>query len=132
MGDVTAAELATIPLFSSLDADLLHKFADRLTIDEVPAGKPIMREGASGYAFYLLRSGSATVTQHGEVIQHLGPGDFFGEMSILGDGHRTATVTADVESTVWVLFGASFRELEIDSPEVAGTISRAVEDRARH
>jgi hypothetical protein len=39
-------------------------------------------------------------------------------------------VTADVESTVWVLFGSSFRELELDSPDVAAAISRAVEERA--
>ena len=129
MPAVTAAELATVPLFSSLDPDLLHKFAHRFEVDIVPAGRAIAREGASGYAFYVLRDGTATVSQQGVEVNRLVPGDFFGEMSILGDGHRTATVTADVECTVWTLFGASFRELEIDSPEAAEAITRAVNER---
>ena len=130
MSTPTAAELAEIPLFATLSAEQLEKFAHRFEVEVVTPGRSLTREGAAGYAFYILREGSVTVTQLGTPIATMGPGDFFGEMSILGDGHRTATVTADTETTVWALFGSSFRELEMDSPEIAETIRKAVEARA--
>jgi CRP-like cAMP-binding protein len=130
MSAPTAADLAQIPLFASLSPEQLEKFAHRFEVEVVMPGRTLTREGAAGYAFYLLREGSVTVSQQGTDIGKMGPGDFFGEMSILGDGHRTATVTADVETTVWVLFGSSFRELELQSPEITQIIRKAVEARA--
>jgi CRP-like cAMP-binding protein len=50
-------------------------------------------EGASGYSFFVLCEGTATVTIDGNEVRALEPGDFFGELAILGDGRRTATVT---------------------------------------
>jgi CRP-like cAMP-binding protein len=71
------------------------------------------------------------VTQDGQALRVLGPGDFFGELAILGDGRRSATVTAVDPSTLLVFFGTEFRRLEAELPEVAARIRQAVEQRAQ-
>jgi CRP-like cAMP-binding protein len=132
MSQPTAQELAGIPLFASLDPELLEIFAARFEVETVRAGHPLTRQGTSGYAFYIVKDGGAVVTRDDTELRRLGPGDFFGEMSILGDGRRTATVTADQDSTLWVLFGTSFRELEMQAPQVAKVIAEAVAERSRN
>jgi voltage-gated potassium channel len=63
-------------------------------------------------------------------VAQLGPGDFFGEMAILGDGRRQATVTTSSPAKVLVLFGTEFRQLEQDHPQIAEQIETAMRDRA--
>ena len=58
----------------------------------------------------------------------LGPGDFFGELAILGDGRRTATVTTATPAQVLVLFGTEFRRLQQEYPEIAERIESALRD----
>jgi voltage-gated potassium channel len=79
-------------------------------------------EGASGYSFFILREGTATVTIDGIEVRTLEPGDFFGELAILGDGRRTATVTTTAPGRVLVLFGTEFRQLQHEYPELAAQI----------
>jgi CRP-like cAMP-binding protein len=81
--------------------------------------------GGSGYAFYILRDGTAAVLQDDQEIRQLGPGDCFGELSIVGDGHRTATVRATSPVTVWNMFGSDFRGLERKFPDLAEKIRTA-------
>ena len=63
--------------------------------------------------------------QDDKEIRQLGPGDFLGELSIIGDGHRTATVKATSQVTVWSMFGTRFRSLEQQFPELAERIRTA-------
>jgi len=70
------------------------------------------------------------VTIDEDEVTTLAPGDFFGEMSILGTGRRTATVTATQPSTVWSMFGARFRQLEEQEPDVAETLRNALQERS--
>jgi CRP/FNR family transcriptional regulator, cyclic AMP receptor protein len=88
-------------------------------------------EGASGYSFFVLRSGAATVTVDGDELRALGAGDFFGELALLGDGRRTATVTTTSPAQVLVLFGTEFRRLQQEHPEVAAQIERNLREIAR-
>jgi CRP-like cAMP-binding protein len=62
-------------------------------------------------------------------VANLGPGDFFGEIAILGHGRRTATVTTTSPVTLLVMFGAEFRRLEAAHPDIASSIRRAMEER---
>ena len=62
-------------------------------------------------------------------IDHLGPGDFFGEMAIIGDGRRVADVVATSPMTIFAMFGTSFRELEAAQAAVAERIRATVERR---
>ena len=66
---------------------------------------------------------------HDALVAQLGPGDFFGEMAIMGDGRRVADVVATAPMTLYAMFGTSFREMEAELPEVAAQIRIAVETR---
>jgi CRP-like cAMP-binding protein len=121
----SSADLASLPLFADLEAASLDALASWFDVEEREAGALLTREGTAGYAFYLLWDGTAEVFQGDERIRELGPGDFFGAMSIVGDGHRTATVTATSPLTVWSIFGTRFRTLEAEYPDLAQRITTA-------
>jgi CRP-like cAMP-binding protein len=129
--NVAVDTLADLPLFASLTPDEREQVAGWAELRTASPGDRICGEGASGYSFFILCSGAADVTQEGEELRVLGPGDFFGELAILGDGRRSATVTAVVPSTLLVFFGTEFRRLEAELPEVAARIRQAVEQRAQ-
>src|SRR5262245_1809367 len=128
---VAVDTLADLPLFSPLTPDERELVAGWAELRTASPGDRICGEGASGYTFFVLCSGAADVTQEGKELRGLGPGDFFGELAILGDGRRSATVTAAEPSTMLVFFGTEFRRLEAELPEVAAQIRQAVEQRAQ-
>jgi ATP-binding cassette subfamily B protein len=112
-------------LFGELAPAELEQVASWFSVEERDSGATLTREGAAGYAFYVLKDGTATVVRGGEEIRRLGPGDFFGELSIIGDGRRTATVKATSHVTVWNMFGTEFRNLEQHFSELAERIRAA-------
>lgn len=118
-------ELRSLSLFAELGPAELEQVASWFDVEERDSGATLTQQGASGYAFYVLRDGTATVIQGDEEIRRLGPGDFFGELSIIGDGRRTATVKATSHVTVWNMFGTDFRNLEQHFPELAEKIRTA-------
>jgi CRP/FNR family transcriptional regulator, cyclic AMP receptor protein len=122
-------ELAGIPLFSALDDDQLGELAGWFQAQEVGEGTRLVGEGAHGYRFFVITDGSAAVTTEGESVATLGPGDFFGEMAILGDGRRLATVTSTSPARLLVMFGTEFRRLEAAHPEIASRIVEAMRAR---
>jgi CRP/FNR family cyclic AMP-dependent transcriptional regulator len=121
---VNTADLSRVALFAGLSEASLQIIAGWLEVNDVPAGWALTHEGASGYAFSILHSGTANVTVHGNVVRTLGPGDFFGEISILGDGRQTATITVTSPAEVWTMFGTRFRELQQHHPDIADAIAR--------
>jgi CRP-like cAMP-binding protein len=76
-----------------------------------------------------LTQGSAAVTTNEGTLTNLGPGDFFGEIAILGDGRRTATVTTTSPSQLLVMYGTEFRRLQTAHPDIAGRIAEAMRQR---
>lgn len=86
--------LRGLPVFAGLSPAVLEQLASACRVTEVPAGAVVVREGDPGDAFHVLASGSVEVTQGGEVIGTQGPGEFFGEIALLRDLPRTATVVA--------------------------------------
>jgi voltage-gated potassium channel len=126
----TAAELSGIPLFESLAESELDELAKWFDVETAGAGVRLTGEGASGYSFFVLLDGSAAVTSAGAEIGTLLPGDFFGEMAILGDGRRSATVTTTSPSRVLTLFGTEFRQLQQAHPQIAERIETAMRERA--
>ncbi len=118
-------ELRSLSLFAELGPAELEQVASWFDVEERDSGATLTQQGASGYAFYVLRDGTATVIQGDEEIRRLGPGDFFGELSIIGGGRRTATVKATSQVTVWNMFGTEFRNLEQHFPELAEKIRTA-------
>ena len=91
--------LSAVPLFAPLSPTMLEQLAHKLEPLSVPAGEVIVAEGGVSDLFYVIESGSVEVTQDGRVLRTEGRGDVFGEIGLLHDVPRTATVTAldDVE-----------------------------------
>jgi CRP-like cAMP-binding protein len=118
----TSEDLAGIALFESLEPEARAAIAPWFELQDVSPGVNLTGEGASGYSFFVLRDGAATVSIDGDQVRTLGAGDFFGELALLGDGRRTATVTTTSPAQVLVLFGTEFRRLQQEHPELAAEI----------
>lgn len=124
-----AERLARIPLFAGLtkhDRQQVARWADEV---EVPEGKRLLEEGRLPHEFFVIEEGGAVVTRAGRPIAELGPGDFFGEIAILADERRTATVTAASPMRLIVMTDRDFREMARSFPEVAQRVSEAVRER---
>jgi voltage-gated potassium channel len=126
-----ADDLVGLPLFDSLEPDERAAIAPWFELEDVGAGVKLTGEGATGYSFFVLRDGTATVTINGIEVRTLGPGDFFGALALLGDGRRTATVTTAAPSQVLVLFGTEFRQLQQEHPEIAARVESALREIAQ-
>ena len=112
VSDGRLALLASVPIFAGCTGRELEAI-DRLVDDiDVNAGDVLVREGAPGRESFVVVAGEATVTVDGRQVAVLGPGDFFGEMSILDPGRpRSATVTASTAMRLLVLEPRSFSTL---------------------
>jgi CRP-like cAMP-binding protein len=119
---VGVEQLASVPLFGSLTHDQREELAKWFDAREAGEGVRLTGEGAPGYSFFVLTEGTASVTFEGESVAALGPGDFFGEMAIIGGGRRKATVTASSPAKLLVMFGTEFRRLEATHPDLASVI----------
>lgn len=126
---VAVEEIASVPLFESLAEDELRKVANWFHAESPGEGVRLVGEGAPGYTFFVLAEGTATVSAEGETLATLGPGDFFGEVAILGSGHRTATVMSTSPVRLLVMFGTEFRQLETAHPEIASRLVDAMDAR---
>ena len=127
---VSVDDLASVPLFDTLDSDQLANIARWFHEQNAGAGRKLVGEGAPGYTFFVLVEGTAQVSSEGESLGDLSPGDFFGEMAILGTGRRTATVTSTSPVRLLVMFGSEFRQLEAALPEIASRLTEAMQTRA--
>jgi len=125
----SASQLAPIPLFESLSSSDLDELASWFDVQITGEDVRLIGEGSSGYSFFILTQGSAAVTTNEGVHADLGPGDFFGEIAILGDGRRTATVTTTSPSQLLVMFGTEFRRLQQAHPDIAERIEDAMRQR---
>jgi CRP-like cAMP-binding protein len=125
----TADDIAAVPLFGSLSDDQLAELATWFHVQNASDGVRLVGEGAHGYTFFILTEGTATVTSDGESLATLGPGDFFGEIAILGEGRRTATVTSATPVKLLVMFGTEFRRLETAHPDIASRLTEAMQAR---
>lgn len=127
----SAERLLTVPVFRDATPEQRERLAEWFDVDEYDAGTRLTREGAFDYSFFVLDDGEAGVEVDGEEIARLGSGDVYGELSILGDGHRRANVVARTRVRVLSMPGTRFRELQRDMPEVAARIEAIGAERAR-
>ncbi len=95
--------LQAIPLFAPLSPAVVERLARKLTQVEVSAGEVVISEGEASDRFFVIESGSVTVTHGEDVIRQQLAGDFFGEIGLLRDVPRTATITADVDTVLLAL-----------------------------
>ena len=122
--------LHSIPLFASLgkrERRTVARCADEV---DLRPGKELVREGDWSYEFFAIERGTAEVVRDGECLAELGPGDFFGEMGVIEDTRRNASVIATSQMTAIVMTGRDLRRIAREMPVVAERIRRAARERA--
>lgn len=123
--------LRHVGLFHGASSAILTPVAAALKLISAPAGTVVCREGEPGDQFFLIESGTLLVlTEIGGMaheLARLGPGEFFGEMALLRQGRRTATVRAETAVRLWSLTYADFQELLDRDPQVSEVIRRAAQ-----
>jgi CRP-like cAMP-binding protein len=123
--------LSGVALFRPCTRSELTRIASLAEEIEAPEGKTLTREGESGWEFFVVAEGRATARRGGRKVAEIGPGSFFGEMSLLDEGPRSATVTADTDMHLLVLSSRSFSSLIDEVPAVARRILRGMAERLR-
>lgn len=118
-----------VPLFEQCSKGELRKIAQLADEIDLPAGKVLTKEGSRGREFFVLLEGTADVRRETRLLPPLGPGDFFGEIALVTDTPRTATVTATTPVRALVITDRAFRELLHDSPKIQTKVLAAVASR---
>ena len=118
------------PLFRGIDATGLAAVASAAIEVEFPADRVIAREGEIGTGFFVVIEGLVRVT-NGTVVARLGPGEFFGELSVLDGGPRVAQVAAERPTRCLALASWDFERVLRDEPGVALSVLRVVAGRLR-
>ena len=120
--------LVSVPIFAPLPGGSLEHLAARLVPLRVEASTVIVREGDQGDRFYIVAEGELEVTQAGVAISELSPGGYFGEIALLRDTNRTATVTARTDAVLYALDREDFLAAvtgHAQSAEAAETVMSA-------
>lgn len=129
--DRRATLLATAPLFADVGAAGMERIAERAVEVEFAADHVIARQGEIGTGFFVIVSGGVRVVRDGSVIATLGPGDFFGELSVLDGQPRVAQVVADGPTTCLALATWDFEAVVREEPAVALAVMRELARRLR-
>jgi CRP-like cAMP-binding protein len=125
------SRLRSIGLFESLSRDERRTVAQHADEVDVSQGKELVRQGEFAYEFFVIEDGSADVMRDGERIAELGPGDFLGEMGIVRQAVRNATVVTTSPSSVIVMTSQAFRAMQRSNADLASRIEAAVEERCQ-
>jgi pyruvate,water dikinase len=108
-----------VRIFADLEAGELEQVQQLFKERRFPKGETVIKEGSGGAAFYVIESGEATVTIGGEFRATLGPGDYFGEIALIDEGARIATVTAATDLVCYGLTLWEFRPLVEENGVIA-------------
>jgi MFS family permease len=125
--DAIVRRLLVDPILAPLAAPTIERLARQVVPSEVPIGQQIVREGEHGDRYFLIVDGTVAVTQHGRLIRHLGAGRSFGEIALLHDRARTATVTASAPCTLLALDRSDFLEAVTGHSRASLTAHRVAE-----
>jgi CRP-like cAMP-binding protein len=116
----TTELLAKVPLLSSLDSKELERLSRDFSERTFPAGSTVVREGDThGMGFFIVAEGEGVVTVGGKEVDRVGPGSYFGEVALISDRVRTATVTATTDLRTLVMTFWDFRSFVRSDAEVA-------------
>jgi CRP/FNR family transcriptional regulator, cyclic AMP receptor protein len=127
--DTKVEALKRAPLFEGLSKKELTQLA-RVSEDlEIPEGTVLTREGDIGHEFFVIVEGETQVKRKGRSLGNRGAGDFIGEIALLEQVPRTATVTAKTDLRVFVLTSKDFHHLLEESPKVERKVLRTLAKR---
>jgi CRP-like cAMP-binding protein len=123
------AQLKDVPFFSRLSKRELATVAQKADEVDVKQGEVVAREGEFGQEFFVIIDGTAEVLRADTPIAELGPGEFFGEMALLDEERRTATVRAISPMRVLVMTRQNFRDIDRSMPQVHAAVVEAISAR---
>ena len=123
--------LERVPLFSGLDRRQLQTIARSFKERSFTEGQTVTEEGAGGVGFFVVEQGEAQVSVGGEPRGTLGPGDYFGEIALIDEGIRSATVVASTDLKCWGLTAWEFRPLVETNGEIAWGLLKGLAHRLR-
>ena len=123
------AQLKDVPFLSGLSKRELATVAQQTDEIDVESGHVLARQGDTGQEFFVIIDGTAEVLRDDAAIAELGPGEFFGEMALLDEDRRTATVRAISPMKVLVMTRSSFRTVDRSMPKVHAAVVEAIKER---
>ena len=118
--------LQRVPIFEGLERRDLERIASSMKPRTFHEGDTVTTEGSGGVGFFVIEDGSAKVTVGGEDRRTLGPGDYFGEVALLTDSARTATITADSELKCYGMTSWDFKPLVESHSSIAWHLLQAM------
>ena len=125
--------LAGVPLFSMLPDEEVDKLARRANELTVPAGTVVTDVDMAGVAFGVIVDGQAAVSVRGQPVRALGPGDYFGEMSLIDESfrYRSAKITAETELHCLMFAKWGFRHFAMSHPQTVWALLEMMAQRVR-
>jgi CRP/FNR family cyclic AMP-dependent transcriptional regulator len=124
--------VSRVPLFAGVDRKQLSKLVDRMSKRTFSEGDVVIEEGRGGAGFWLIENGSANVTVRGNEVRTLAPGDYFGEIALIDDGLRSASVTAASDLSCLGIAAWEFKAFIAEYPDAAwavmGTLARRLRE----
>ena len=123
--------LQNVQLFSTLEEEDMEELARQLHERRFPEGGEVTTEGSTGAGFFVIAAGNAEVLVGGEHRATLGPGDYFGEVALIDDGVRSASIVAATDLLCYGLTPWEFRPFVEEHPKVAWALLQALARRIR-
>ena len=123
--------LKKVPLFADLDNRELEQIAGSMRERKFRAGDTVTQEGAGGVGFFVVQEGQADVTVAGEAKGSIGPGDYFGEIALINESPRTATITARTDLLCYGMTPWDFRPLVESNSAIAWKLLTAMAEKMR-
>jgi len=124
-------QLQRVRLFEDMDQRELRSLASSFKERTFGAGDTVATEGAGGVGFFIIEDGEAKVTLRGEEKARLGPGDYFGELALITEGRRTASIVAETDLRCYGLTSWEFRPLVESNASIAWKLLQALAKQLR-
>ncbi|MGZ4309150.1 MAG: cyclic nucleotide-binding domain-containing protein [Gaiellaceae bacterium] len=131
MAEAPLELLQRVPLFEDFDKGDLERLSRSFKERTFEAGSTVAGEGKTGAGFFVIESGEAAVSVHGSERGSIGPGDYFGEIALIDDGARSATVTAVSDLRCYGLTSWEFRPLVEANASIAWKLLETMAKRLR-
>jgi CRP/FNR family transcriptional regulator, cyclic AMP receptor protein len=131
MAGAPIESLRRVALFAELDDDELAQIALLFKERHFAAGETVVKEGAEGAAFFLIESGEARVSVRGSERASLGPGDHFGEIALIDEGVRSASISAQSDLVCYGLTFWEFKPLVVENGAIGWKLLHSLAQKLR-
>jgi CRP/FNR family transcriptional regulator, cyclic AMP receptor protein len=131
MAEAPTELLKRVPLFSDLSDKELRQVADSMKERTFDAGQAVTEEGKGGIGFFVIADGTAKVSIGGKDVRSIGAGDYFGEIGLVADMDRTATITAESDLRCYGMTSWDFRPLVESNASIAWKMLQVLAQRLK-